>query len=147
EVQRRGRNTAGADRGERRGTLGLIRAMGGRGLRSADWRSVTVGDVVTLQRGFDITKAAQSDGPYPVISSSGPTSTHSTFKVRPPGVVIGRKGSLGGVYFCDTPFWPHDTTLWVTDFHDNDPRFVFYWLQTLRLGRYDVGAANPALNR
>jgi len=115
--------------------------------RSADWRYVTVGDVVTLQRGFDITKAAQAEGPYPVISSSGPTSTHAVFKVEGPGVVIGRKGVLGGVYFSEAPFWPHDTTLWVKDFHGNDPKFVYYWLSTLGLGRYDVGAANPTLNR
>jgi len=62
-------------------------------------------------------------------------------------VVLGRKGSLGGVYYCEVPFWPHDTTLWVKDFHGNDPRFVYYWLQTLGLGHYDVGASNPTLNR
>jgi len=100
-----------------------------------------------LQRGFDITKAEQSQGPYPIISSSGPRSSHSAFKVEPPGVVIGRKGSLGGVYFSETRFWPHDTTLWVKDFHGNDPKFVYYWLQTLGLEHYDVGAANPTLNR
>jgi type I restriction enzyme S subunit len=115
--------------------------------RLGGWRNVTVGDVVTLQRGFDITKAEQSEGPYPVVSSSGPTSTHSMYKVLAPGVIIGRKGLLGGVYFSDTSFWPHDTTLWVKDFHSNDPKFVYYWLQTLDLGRYDVGASNPTLNR
>lgn len=111
------------------------------------WRDMSVGDVVTLQRGFDITKKEQSDGPYPVISSSGPTSTHSSYKVQSPGVIIGRKGLLGGVYFSKTPFWPHDTTLWVKDFHSNDPKFVYYWLRTLGLEKYDVGVANPTLNR
>jgi len=114
---------------------------------SERWERRTVGEVVTFQRGFDITKAEQSDGPFPVISSSGPTSTHNVYKVPAPGVIIGRKGSLGGVYFSGTDFWPHDTTLWIKDFHGNDPKFVFYWLQTLGLGHYDVGAANPTLNR
>ena len=45
------------------------------------------------------------------------------------------------------PYWPHDTTLWVNTIHGNDPTFVYYWLQTLGLGQYDVGAANPTLNR
>jgi type I restriction enzyme, S subunit len=112
-----------------------------------NWQDMTVGDVITLQRGYDITKAEQSNGPYPVISSSGPTSTHSSYKVAAPGVVIGRKGSLGGVYYSGAPFWPHDTTLWVKDFRSNDPKFVYYWLQTLGLERYDVGASNPTLNR
>jgi type I restriction enzyme, S subunit len=103
--------------------------------------------VVTFQRGYDITKAAQVDGPYPVISSSGLSSHHCEYKVEGPGVVIGRKGSLGGVYFVKGPFWPHDTTLWVRDFHCNLPRFVYYFLQTLGLEQYDVGASNPTLNR
>jgi type I restriction enzyme S subunit len=111
------------------------------------WPVTTIGEVVTFQRGFDITKAEQAPGPFPVISSSGPASSHSNYKVEPPGVVIGRKGSLGGVYFATTPFWPHDTTLWVKDFHGNDPHFVYYWLQTLQLEHYDVGASNPTLNR
>src|SRR5439155_854251 len=56
-------------------------------------------------------------------------------------------GSLGGVFFSEEDFWPHDTTLWVKDFHGNDPRFVYYFLQTLGLAQFDVGAANPTLNR
>jgi len=111
------------------------------------WTNLALGEVVTFQRGFDITKKEQREGAYPVISSSGPTSTHVAFKFKPPGVVIGRKGSLGGVYFANTPYWPHDTTLWVRDFHGNDARFVFYFLQTLGLERFDVGASNPTLNR
>jgi type I restriction enzyme S subunit len=111
------------------------------------WRDILLGEVVTLQRGFDITKVEQSEGPYPVISSSGPTSTHASYKVRGPGIVIGRKGTLGGVYYSQGDFWPHDTTLWVKDFHGNDPRFVYYWMQTLGLRNYDVGASNPTLNR
>jgi type I restriction enzyme S subunit len=111
------------------------------------WVEGLLGDVITLQRGFDITKKDQHPGPYPVISSSGPSSHHDEFKVSGPGVVIGRKGSLGGVYFADGSFWPHDTTLWVKDFKGSDPRFVFYLLQTLGLEKFDVGASNPTLNR
>lgn len=106
-----------------------------------------LGDFLTLQRGFDITKKEQRPGPYWVISSSGPSSRHAECRVRGPGVVIGRKGSLGGVYFSQADFWPHDTTLWVKDFKDNDPLFSYYLLKTLGLERFDVGAANPTLNR
>jgi type I restriction enzyme S subunit len=46
-------------------------------------------------------------------------------------------------------FWPHDTTLWVKDFHGNDPRFVYYFFKSIaaRLAALDVGSANPTLNR
>lgn len=111
------------------------------------WRVATLQDLVFFQRGFDITKAEQKDGDIPVISSSGINSYHSEAKVDGPGVVIGRKGSLGTVHFCNGPYWPHDTTLWSKDLKGNNPRFVYYFLHTLGLERYDVGNSNPTLNR
>ncbi len=111
------------------------------------WRDITLGEALTFQRGFDITKKQQHSGPYPVISSSGPGSTHSEFKVHGPGVVIGRKGTLGTVFFSVGAYWPHDTTLWVKDFHGNDPKFAYYFLKTMQLEKYDAGASNPTLNR
>lgn len=111
------------------------------------WRTVALGDVLSFQRGFDITKDEQEVGPYQVISSSGPKSTHSTYKVQGPGVIIGRKGSLGTVFYTSKAYWPHDTTLWVKDFHGNDARFAYYFLQTMGFERLDAGASNPSLNR
>ncbi len=106
-----------------------------------------MGEFVTLQRGFDITKKEQEDGPYRVYSSSGPNSTHSKYKVKGPGVIIGRKGTLGTAFYSDEDFWPHDTTLWVKDFHGNEPKFAFYFLKSMGLEQYDCGASNPTLNR
>ena len=111
------------------------------------WRSGTLQDLVYFQRGYDITKAEQKPGEIPVVSSSGINSYHAEAKVDCPGVVIGRKGSLGTVYYVDGPYWPHDTTLWSKDLKGNSPRYVFYFLQTLGLERYDVGNSNPTLNR
>jgi len=102
---------------------------------------------LTLQRGFDITKKEQSDGIYPVVSSSGVTSYHNKFMVKGPGVVIGRKGTLGSAFYIETDYWPHDTTLWVKNFKDSDPKFIYYFLKTLRLERLDSGSSNPTLNR
>jgi type I restriction enzyme S subunit len=67
--------------------------------------------------------------------------------VKGPGVVVGRKGTLGTVHYVETDYWPHDTTLFVQDFRGSLPRFVYYFLRHLRLESYDVGAANPTLNR
>jgi type I restriction enzyme S subunit len=116
-------------------------------MTTADWPIYKLGDVLTFQRGFDITKNEQRDGPYPVISSSGPKTTHAEYKVRGPGVVIGRKGSLGTVFYSASDYWPHDTTLWIKDFHGNDPRYAYYFLQTMGFERLDAGASNPSLNR
>ena len=109
--------------------------------------SCTIGDLITLQRGFDITKKDQRDGKVPVVSSGGIKSYHSEAKATAPGVVVGRKGSIGSVHFVDEDYWPHDTTLWVKDFKGNVPRLVYYLLRGLNLANLDTGAANPSLNR
>lgn len=104
-------------------------------------------EILVFSRGFDITKAQQTDGDYPVISSSGPSSYNGKYKCKGPGVVTGRKGTLGKVFFTEGDYWPHDTTLWVKDFKGNDPRYIYYLLTQLHFEVFDVGASNPTLNR
>jgi len=111
------------------------------------WTETRLGRTIKLQRGFDITGAADGMGDIPVISSGGFSGQCSIPIVRGPGVIVGRKGTLGTVHFCEGDFWPHDTTLWVRAFKGNHPRFVYYFLLHMRLESYDVGAANPTLNR
>ncbi|TSA37777.1 MAG: restriction endonuclease subunit S [Verrucomicrobiaceae bacterium] len=111
------------------------------------FHQIKLGDALTLQRGFDITKAEQTDGNVPIVSSSGISSYHNKWKVKKPGLIIGRKGTLGTVHFIRSNCWPHDTTLWVKDFKGNDPLFLSFFLQTLKLENFDVGSANPTLNR
>src|SRR3989442_1028783 len=52
-------------------------------------------------------------------------------------------------YFVSSDYWSHDTTLWVKDFHGNDPRFVYFFFRWMapHLAAMDVGSANPTLNR
>lgn len=111
------------------------------------FRRGKIGDFLTLQRGFDITKKEQAHGQIPVISSSGIASYHNDFKVKGPGVVIGRKGTLGTAFYVKSNYWPHDTSLWVKDFKGNEPEFIYYFLKTLPLEKLDSGSANPTLNR
>jgi len=107
----------------------------------------TFSNFVTLQRGFDLPKQDREPGLFPVVASTAVQAYHSEYKVKPPGVVTGRSGSLGSVQYIEVPFWPLNTTLWVKDFKGNDPKFVFYFLQTLGLERYNSGAGVPTLNR
>ena len=117
------------------------------GVDSGRWREVTLGDVVTLQRGFDLPETERQIGPHPVIASTGPVGTHHTAAVKGPGVVIGRSGSLGGGQFIESDFWPLNTTLWVKDFHENDRRFCYYLLKSLNLADFNAGSGVPTLNR
>lgn len=108
---------------------------------------VRLDDLITLQRGFDISEKEQLEGNVPVISSGGFSSYHNEYKVTGPGVVIGRKGTLGKVFYTTENYWPHSTSLWVKDFKGNDPKFIYYLLQVLHFEKFDSGAANPTLNR
>lgn len=82
------------------------------------------------------------------MGSAGPNGTHSESLADGPGVVIGRSGaSAGRVHFSETPYWPHNTCLYVTDFFGNNPRFAYYLLQTLNLAAFNSGSAQPSLNR
>jgi type I restriction enzyme, S subunit len=114
-----------------------------------EWSECTIGDALTLQRGFDITKKEQIFGSVPVVSSGGTKSFHSLAKVKAPGVVLGRKGTLGTVFFLNDDFWPHDTTLWVKDFKGNSTHFIYYFFRSISdvLQSLDAGTSNPALNR
>jgi type I restriction enzyme S subunit len=112
-----------------------------------DWRDQTLGDVLTLQRGFDLPESERRPGQIPVIASTGAVGTHSDAMVKGPGVVIGRSGSLGGGQFIQEDFWPLNTTLWVKDFKGNDIRFCYYLLRSLDLAAFNVGSGVPTLNR
>lgn len=116
-------------------------------IQQNDWREVKLGDVVTFQRGFDLPRKNRMPGEYPLMVSNGQDGTHCEYKVEGPGVVIGRSGTLGQVCFVNKNYWPLNTTLWVKDFHGNDVGFVYYFLKTLSLERYNAGSGVPTLNR
>ena len=111
------------------------------------WNPGVLQDLVSLQRGFDITRNQQDTGDVPVYSSSGLKSWHNEARARGPGVIVGRKGTLGSIHYSEEDYWPHDTTLWSKSLHGNNVRFVYYVLKCLRLERFNVGGANPTLNR
>jgi type I restriction enzyme, S subunit len=111
------------------------------------WQTKKLGEVATLQRGFDLPTQNRVRGNVPLVSSSGISDTHSESAVRGPGVVTGRSGSIGNVFFIREDFWPLNTVLFVKDFHGNDPRFVFYLLKNFGLNRFASGSGVPTLNR
>lgn len=108
---------------------------------------VSLSDAITLQRGFDLPTSQRKSGEYPVVTSTGMATTHDEYKVRGPGVVIGRSGSIGGGQYIDTDFWPLNTTLWVKDFKGNNEKFIYYLLRSLDFSSFNAGAAVPTLNR
>jgi type I restriction enzyme S subunit len=82
------------------------------------------------------------------MGSAGQNGFHDTAIAKGPGVVLGRSGaSFGQAHYCEKDFWPHNTALYVTDFHGNDPLFVFYFLRSIDFTRHNSGGAQQSLNR
>jgi type I restriction enzyme, S subunit len=114
---------------------------------SDEWQFKALKDIAPLQRGFDLPNTQLKAGNYPVVYSNGILNFHSSFRVKAPGVVTGRSGTIGKVNYLDTDFWPHNTTLWVTDFKGNSPKFIFYLYYFLKFERFGTGSGVPTLNR
>ena len=111
------------------------------------WKSLTLGEVAPLQRGFDLPNGRLLQGPSPVVYSNGVLYHHNEFQVKGPGVVTGRSGTIGAVTFVEEDYWPHNTALWVTSFKGNGPKFVFYLYTSIGLERFATGSGVPTLNR
>lgn len=111
------------------------------------WRDCRLGDVLELKRGYDLPSQHRHPGPVPIVSSSGPSGFHSEAMVKAPGVVTGRYGTIGEVFFVTQDFWPLNTTLYVRDFKGSDPKFVSYFLKTIDFYSCSDKAAVPGVNR
>lgn len=111
------------------------------------WVDCELGHVVTLKRGHDLPNDRRIDGDIPVVSSSGITGWHNEARAEPPGVVTGRYGTIGEVFFLDRPYWPLNTALYAIDFHGNDPKFVAYFLRNQLKNYQSEKAAVPGVDR
>jgi type I restriction enzyme S subunit len=107
-----------------------------------------LGEAVELQRGYDLPEQERRPGTFPIVGSAGPNGSHDKANVHAPGVVIGRSGAgFGSAHYCEVDFWALNTGLFVKDFRNNYPRFIFYLLDHLDFSKYNSGGAQPSLNR
>ncbi len=112
-----------------------------------NWSRCNLGDAIVLQRGFDLPRQEREPGKIPIVSSSGISGVHSKAKVAAPGVVTGRYGTIGQVFYVEEDFWPLNTTLYVKDFKGNDPHFISYLLQTIDFQSCSDKSSVPGVNR
>lgn len=111
------------------------------------WKEGTLAELCTLKRGHDLPSAQRVTGSVPIYSSSGITGYHEQAKCSGPGVIMGRYGTIGEVFFSKNDYWPLNTTLYVENFHDNDEKFVYFFLKTLEWGKFNDKSAVPGINR
>jgi len=108
----------------------------------------TLGDVIDLVYGKTLKEETRSGNGFPVIGSSGLVGFHSEYLVEAPGIVIGRKGTLGKVNYQFENFYPIDTTYFVKSKIDSAGLFYEYFLlKTLNFEEMNSDSAVPGLNR
>tara|TARA_Y100000389_G_scaffold70355_1_gene67060 strand:- start:3297 stop:4451 length:1155 start_codon:yes stop_codon:yes gene_type:complete len=112
-----------------------------------EWKKKNLSEFVTFQRGYDLPQYNFINGAVPVYGSTSILGYHNESKVKFPGVITGRSGTLGKFQYSKKDFWPHNTTLWVKDFKGNDPKFSYYLMQSLDFSELNGGGAVPTLNR
>ena len=112
-----------------------------------EWEKKRFDEICIFQRGFDLPAHSRKKGNFPLVSSNGITDRIDLWKVKAPGVVTGRSGTIGNVYFIEEDYWPLNTSLYIKEFHGNDEKCVYYFLKQFNLSKYSSGAGVPTLNR
>jgi type I restriction enzyme S subunit len=106
-----------------------------------------LGDVVEFRYGKSLPDRDRKQGDVPVYGSGGVGGFHNVALVSGPGVIVGRKGSVGSVFYEPRNFYPIDTTYYVAPKADLDLRYAFYLLSNLPLASMNSDVAVPGLNR
>ena len=107
------------------------------------WMVKKLSEIAILNYGKALKKEDRCHGDFPVFGSSGVVGTHNVALVKGPGIVVGRKGNVGSVFWCDDDFFVIDTAYFVTS--SLPLRYLFFVLPTLNFINSD--AAVPGLSR
>ncbi len=117
-------------------------------LKIKNWRKVKIKDWLELKYGFGLSEKERIEGDVPVYGSSGVVGWHNKPAVKKEGIIIGRKGNVGAVYFSEKPFYPIDTVYFVDSLKkDGDLKFFYYLLKTINFKKIDINVGVPGLNR
>lgn len=107
----------------------------------------TIGDILNLKRGFDLTKEEMKHGKFPVVGSNGIIGFHSVSNVKKPVITLGRSGTVGIPHIYEEDCWVHNTALFIDDFKGNNPYYLYYLLQVVNINQVATSTGVPTLNR
>ena len=113
-----------------------------------EWEVVRLGEVFSLEYGKGLVEKERENGEYPVYGSNGVVGYHSQYIVKGPGIIVGRKGTIGAITWSDRNFWPIDTTYYILlKKHKTVLKWLFYKLSSLKLAKLNMATGTPGLNR
>jgi len=107
------------------------------------WEKKPLKQIATLNYGKALKAEVRVPGPFPVYGSSGEVGSHEKALVKGQGIVVGRKGNVGSVYWVNTDFYPIDTVYFISA--EESSLFLYHALQNVQFINTDV--AVPGLNR
>ncbi len=110
---------------------------------TVDWETTKFKEVIDLRYGKSLTKAARKKGEYPVYGSSGQVGTHNESLVKGPGIILGRKGNVGSVFWSEKSFYPIDTVYYIKSAYPLP--YLYYYLERQKFINNDT--AVPGLSR
>jgi type I restriction enzyme S subunit len=108
-----------------------------------------LGEIFSLEYGKGLSENMRKKGKYPVMGSNGIIDWHSEYLVKGPGIVVGRKGTIGAVVYTDSDFWPIDTAYYVEVKNKEkvNLKWLSYKLENLKLNKLNMATGVPGLNR
>lgn len=113
-----------------------------------DWEEGVLGDVIKLEYGKGLKKSIRTGTGFPVVGSSGIIDYHTDYLVEGPGIVIGRKGTLGEVIYLSENFYPIDTTFYIkTKIYSPNLYFEKFLVSSMNFQNMNTDSAVPGLNR
>lgn len=107
------------------------------------WKKKELGEIVELHYGKALKSSKRKKGDYPVYGSSGIIGTHNEPYEKGPGIIVGRKGNVGSVFWSSKDFHPIDTVYYIDKETSN--YFIYHLLRNVQFVNND--AAVPGLNR
>ncbi len=113
----------------------------------SEWQECRLDDYLELAYGKSLTASLRIEGAFPVYGSGGISGSHNEAIVKGPGIIVGRKGTVGSVYWENRDFFPIDTVFYVLPKRNSNMRFIYYLLKSLPLEDMNTDAAVPGLNR
>lgn len=107
-----------------------------------------LGDIIELLYGKSLPENKRIYGKYPVMGSGGISGYHNEYLCKGPGIIIGRKGSIGTIQYIKDNYFPIDTVFYVKPKNTTMPiKYIYYLLTQLNLKLLNTDAAVPGLNR
>jgi type I restriction enzyme S subunit len=112
------------------------------------FKNKKLGDIVHLGYGKGLPKRDRLAGIFPVYGSGGVVDSHNAAIVKGPGIIVGRKGSIGTIYYEKKDFYPIDTVYFVeVKNRETNIYYLSKLMSQIGLENLNTDAAVPGLNR